>query len=101
MSQELNRKSLMLDTESYDRISVLSKKGGVARPVVVDAMLALIDEAALLRKIGELRAAQAVSAAEDRKKRAAVNNLLKDMDMTQVEAMLAAIQRQQGLPALD
>lgn len=83
------RKSLMLDKVQYDQISSLAKKAGVARPVVVAALLASADESKVLAALVDIRASERVNAGEERKKRNALSALAGQLDMSQIEALLA------------
>jgi hypothetical protein len=91
MSQ--NRHSLMLDGPAYSKITALAKKGHVARPFVVDALLELVDEAKLIAKLGEVRANSKAQAVEERKKRAALSQLASSLTMEQIEALTAKVQK--------
>ncbi len=88
-----NRHSLMLDTPAYKRISELAKKAHVARPIVVDAMIELVNEEKLLAKLSEARANQKAQAVEERKKRQALADLAKELDMNQIEALLSKVKK--------
>ena len=83
------RKSLMLDKVEYDKISAIAKKAGVARPLVVMALLSSMDESRVMAKLSEIRANEKANAAEERKKRQALASLASELDMTQIEALLA------------
>lgn len=87
------RKSLMLDPSIYAKISTLAKKAGVPRPVVVEGMLGMVDEVRLLAKLQEIRATAKAEAAEERKKRQALASLASELDMGQIEALLAQLNK--------
>lgn len=86
------RKSLMLDKVEYDRLSAFAKKARVARPVVVTALLDLVDVGRLEAKLLEARAEQKVEATESRKKRAMLSDLADQLTPEQIQALLDKIQ---------
>lgn len=91
MSTTNDRKSLMLDDEIYARVSAIAKKAQVARPVVIEAMLQLVDVAALENKLQQIRAQAAAQAAEEKKKREALAALAGQLDMNQINALLSKL----------
>lgn len=88
-----DRKSLMLDDKQYSHISSIAKKTGVTRPLVIQALLEMVDEIRLLARLNEMRAEAKADAAEERKKRAALAELASGLDMGQIEALLAQLQK--------
>lgn len=84
-----DRKSLMLDPVEYSKISAIAKKGNVARPTVIRALLASVDESRLMAALADLRAREAVESQEEKKKRAALGQLAAQLDMGQIEKLLA------------
>lgn len=91
-----DRKSLMLDNQEYSKISKLAKAAGVARPLVIQAMLQIVDEQRLTAALADLRAREAVASVEERKKRQALAKMAEGMDMTQIAALMEQINKQLG-----
>lgn len=82
------RKSLMLETAPYERISAYAKEARVPRHAVIDAMLELVDKDRLSRKLLEARAAQKAEDIEKRKKQAALRKVSENLSMEQISALL-------------
>lgn len=82
------RKSLMLESEQYARISAYAKEARVPRHVVVDAMLDLVDKERLSKKLLEIRAKQKVEDQEMKKKQAALRKAAENLSMEQISALL-------------
>ena len=91
MSAVTNRRSMMLDKLEYDRVSVLAKKAGVARPVVIAALLDCADEGKVAARLAELRASDKASSVEEREKRAALAKLASQLDMSQIQALMKRV----------
>lgn len=91
MSEQPTRKSLMLDPKEYNAISAIAKRSGVARPAVIEAMLEMVDETRLVAKLQEMRAEAKANAAEERKKRQALTQLASELDMDEINALLAKV----------
>jgi predicted regulator of amino acid metabolism with ACT domain len=86
------RKSLMLGDDEYAQISKIAKAAGVPRPQVIEAMIALTDQARLVAKLQEIRANAALEKAEEAKKRSKLAELASGLDLTQIEALLKQFQ---------
>jgi len=92
MTAALNRRSLMLESAEYDAVSALAKKARTPRAFVVQALLAVADEDAVLAKIQELRVAHKVQAQEERKKRQRLAELASGLDLDAIERLIAQVE---------
>ena len=86
------RKSLMLDFAEYEGITELAKKAGVARPIVVRALLDVSDEAEVIVKARHIKAEKKQESDEAKKKRDALMQLASTLDIDELEALIRKAQ---------
>ncbi|WP_154656493.1 hypothetical protein [Novilysobacter defluvii] len=82
----------MLDAVEYEAITALAKKAGVVRPYIVQALLAVADEAEVVVKARQIKAEKRADSEEARKKRDALAKLASNLDIADLEALIKQVQ---------
>ncbi|QNK01682.1 hypothetical protein [Dyella telluris] len=92
------RKTLMVDEKTYDKVSAAAKRGGsgVTRGVVVAALIDLVGQDQLDRKLAEI-AAEAKAAREKKsEQRSKLSELAEVLSPAEIEALLRQARQRQG-----
>jgi hypothetical protein len=86
----------MLESPEYEAITALAKKAGVVRPYVIQALLAIGDEAEVIIKARQIKAEKLAGSEAVKKKRDALAKLASSLDIEDIEALIRQLKSEQA-----